>query len=730
MLIKLPIILNNKIDIINFKINKFENKFIIKPLIENKNDLYQCMVTNKEFCMNKFHIKFPYEITIIDNKYLFSNYFFITAILNGFECELNFFSNILINIDKHFNKKVTFYKIDYLLNNIASITKKCNILIESKKKFEDLGEMATYLDGQLTISLNLIYLLLYKFPQNCSKDFKDSNLREFIPKKIINCLNLIKNYKINFKGNEDNSVLTHIDNIINKKIQVQSLKKNTYFFFELKENKIIKMKIQSMDNTTETVLLEDGRLIDSNICKVYSYNPKFLNQINLNYLIMELLKYDYKFRLLISSRLFKKDEQPITNIINYIYLDKTNYIYLSSLRNLHFCFNNIDKDHYNDMEQNLELKILEDGITNCEFVNYLHKKYADDFSSKLEVLRILFNKYTFPLAFNKKKLNENFEVIIYFSFLNINDIVKLVDKDKIYLDNSILEIVPVKLKNLYFNLMKTYYQYNNGSLENITYNFKYYQDYIYIYVIKNIIQGNSIISNLFTNKEMYIKMIDVYQRNFILLQLINDLKWSNLSKRLDYIHYIFKNDHLIYYQNKLNKNLFGDSIDYKIKNIILDKFSMYKYLKQEKDFIKWTKFIKNNINELYEKKISISDADLILLGKLIYKLYNVQVQDLKDSKYMDLINFCQKNKKLILSDNRINLMIREKFNSIQFSLNLGFFAKHLNFSIVSDQKIELEENIEINTINLQLKKVTKKYYKYKGKYMKTKNTTCSSSYQI
>ena len=157
---------------------------------------------------------------------------------------------------------------------------------------------------------------------------------------------------------------------------------------------------------------------------------------------------------------------------------------------------------------------------------------------------------------------------------------------------------------------------------------------------------------------------------------------------------------------------------------------MYKYLKKEKDFIKWTKFIKNNINELYEKKISVSDADLILLGKLIHKLYNVEVQDLKDSKYIDLVNFCQKNKKLILSENRINLMIREKFNSIQFSLNLGFFAKHLNFSNNIEQKIELEENIEINTINMQLKKVTKKYYKYKGKYMRTKTTTCSSSFQI
>ena len=81
---------------------------------------------------------------------------------------------------------------------------------------------------------------------------------------------------------------------------------------------------------------------------------------------------------------------------------------------------------------------------------------------------------------------------------------------------------------------------------------------------------------------------------------------------------------------------------------------MYKYLKQEKDFIKWTKFLKNYTDSLYDKKISLSNDDLVLLGKLIYKLYNLENQNLKDEKYLDLLNFCKKNKKLVMSsDNRI-----------------------------------------------------------------------------
>ena len=121
----------------------------------------------------------------------------------------------------------------------------------------------------------------------------------------------------------------------------------------------------------------------------------------------------------------------------------------------------------------------------------------------------------------------------------------------------------------------------------------------------------------------------------------------------------------------------------------------------------------------------MSNDDLVLLGKLIYKLYNIENQNLKDKKYMDLINFCQKNRKLIISDNRINLMIREKFSSISCQLNLGFFAKHLNFSNI--EKIELAENKEMEDMSLKLKKITQKYYKYKGKYMKTKTNTSSIS---
>ena len=156
---------------------------------------------------------------------------------------------------------------------------------------------------------------------------------------------------------------------------------------------------------------------------------------------------------------------------------------------------------------------------------------------------------------------------------------------------------------------------------------------------------------------------------------------------------------------------------------------MYKYLKNEKDFIKWTKFIKNFINDLYEKNINIESEDFINLGKMIFMLMNLEVQDLKDEKYNSLIKFCQKNKKLILLSSRINLKIKEKLPLLSCNLNLGFFAKHLNFN--NHEKIEINtQNSELDNLKNKVTVLQKKYVKYKSKYIKYKSENSSSANNI
>ena len=50
--------------------------------------------------------------------------------------------------------------------------------------FENFNDMELYIDNQLNYTLNLVYLLLYKFPDYTTKDFKKDSINEFIPKNI------------------------------------------------------------------------------------------------------------------------------------------------------------------------------------------------------------------------------------------------------------------------------------------------------------------------------------------------------------------------------------------------------------------------------------------------------------------------------------------------------------------------------------------------------------------
>ena len=144
----------------------------------------------------------------------------------------------------------------------------------------------------------------------------------------------------------------------------------------------------------------------------------------------------------------------------------------------------------------------------------------------------------------------------------------------------------------------------------------------------------------------------------------------------------------------------------KIIKIIENPFEMYKYLKKEKDFIKWTFIINKKINDIFFISNN-KNNDYNKIGKMIYLLYNIKEQHIKDISYKNFLDFCNENEDIVLhpSNNRINIKIKDYFY-LKININLGFLAKHLS----------CYKNIDSNTVD----KLTIKYNKYKNKYLKYK----------
>lgn len=607
--------------------------------------------------------------------------------------------------------------------------------MEKRENFSDIFDLKLYYDNVLNSAINIIYSMIYKITYKKIYPDKHIKIDDKFPAKIREMLTYFNELKLSFNGSEKKEIKTHIKNLMsfegsNKfELDHESLIENKNYFIEIPNERVIKSELSLKDK--EYLQLGVFVKVEKSKCKFYEYNPTLMDTFSVSYFIRSMINQDYYIKLNLSKFLFNSEYPDCSsNLFKYLFFDKENKLLLSSINTLKYNLATDLLNCYDINDTEFELDILEKGFEDKNFISYLSEKYSNDEESKMKILNVLFKNYNFPLTFNKKRLNSNFESIMYFSFLNIDMLIKIVDTEKIYLTNTVISCIPSKLKNLFYNLVKFYYQYQNGSLENITYNFKFYQDYIYIYIIKNIIQKTTILSDLFRkNENLFNNLVKVYKTNFILNQMINNLEWDDISDKMNYLEYFYKCSDYIFYQGKINKNLFCDSIDYKIKNIIIDKFSMYKYLKNEKDFIKWTKFIKNFINDLYEKNINIESEDFINLGKMIFMLMNLEVQDLKDEKYNSLIKFCQKNKKLILLSSRINLKIKEKLPLLSCNLNLGFFAKHLNFN--NHEKIEINtQNSELDNLKNKVTVLQKKYVKYKSKYIKYKSENSSSANNI
>ncbi len=727
MIIKTLLLVDDKLVNTNLSVNINGNKIIINP-INNIDTIIKIPVYNKYNGIDYYPILFPFEMTIYNNL-IYNPYIILSSFNFNDENEIDFFYILKENIKKEYNLEfIKFYELIEKSELFDEIIKdiKLNIITININEFIN----------SLWYNINMIKLyVLYvniKYPQLSNKMIKQSLIKINIHKKLLLLCNQIKMlpYKLFMDNDYLKTFIEYYNYEYNKSLELSELKidKNYYIVINKKElvlnnekitNKIIKVNILNINGNIIQINEFKNIIFDNYIW--YEYYPNI--KINKDYVIYQtFINNNYMNEII--KKLFIIDNNHSNKIINYYINDKkkSNLIIFSTI------YDTL-KDELNDFN------ILKSNSYSDGFFEYITKKYSDTHSS--EILEILFNNYNYPLKSNRHDMNKQFDYLLYFSIKNYKKI--LLKNNANTYSNDVLEInvnsmIPMKLKNLYINILKLFSQLLDNNFELIIYNQKFYNDYLHKSIIKLFVSNNDNLSiNLFKsmiNPQSFNKFKHIIFTNLLLIDIIEKLNWNNISKKLNYIDFFYKNTDIIYYKDKLNKNILPDNFDTRIKKIIENPFEMYKFLKKDTDFIKWTKFISDKMNNLYYVPISLSSDDFSYIGKLVYLLINITEQNLENSSYNEFINFCNQHNNLILDGNRINLKIKENFQFLKTNINLGFLAKHLtcNNDIISLDEQKPQKSNEILLLESKLTLCNNKYYKYKNKYLRTKNMNYNTIY--
>ena len=638
MIIKLYILIDNKLTINNFILSDCITKNNILKLNSinnlNNNELIKIPICNIYNGVDYETIQLPLEFIKLNNKYIFNPYLILSSYNSDYDNDIDFFYqlNKMINNIYH----LSFISFNNISNNynLINLYQKyyINIINDNIKLY--MNNLQTNINIIKTI---YIYYNIIKFNKNNIMVFNYNLLNKFKYKLIINSnLNLTL---INYINYNYNTSLKLCELLIN----------NNYYIIN---NNIL--KYITISNIIDNNIYDNNNIIIYNNYKWYNHNPNI--NIDLNYIIYNTF-INKDIDAIIITHLINIKLNESLNIIKYY---NNNYL-LCYLKNIIYL---------DDMD------ILKSNSYDLDFFKYITEKYSNNINDIINILTILFNNYTYPLTFNKHDLDDIFDYILYFSLYNY----KIIIIKNYIINNKINNIIPTKLKSLFINIYKLLIQIINEEYNYIIYNQKLYNDYLHRNIIKLFFYNTNKLSIIFfkntISNENYNKFKNIITTNMLLYDLSYKLSWSTLSKKLNYLKLFYINKNIIYYQDKINKNIIFDNIDIKIKKIIENPFEMYKHIKYEKDFIKWTKFISNYIITIYNIPITIYYNDIINIGKIIYLLFNIKEQNLKDISYNDLIIYCKLHHKLILDIDRINIKIKDFFPNLKF-LNLGILSKHI-----------------------------------------------------
>ena len=785
MIIKLPIIDDNKIILNLFKLEK-KKDYLLLSLIENKNEfknntindsfslldlhtdstsstqtniqtdindnisLIKICGCNKTYGMNFMNIYVPLKLSIIDNKYLWFYHFFNVSLISDLENTIDFFSVLNKIIVSKFNfKLMTINNINTLYSKIWKTASLEHHLLINNKNFNNLDQFNKNLWDIVNLNLNLSIFLIWLEPNYTNKTIKEYQQKHQIPKKIISLGNSLKNIKFKINSSNEYNISEHFDFIKNEPIKLNNIEIGLSYFIKINEFKYFLIKIDTISND---IIKSTNYQFEFNKYALYHYPPNL--QITNNYIAINFFN---------NNNIYSESINKYNSNIESIHLSKIiDYFINKSLKSNLIYF--INKSYNNNetlsiSKETTDFEILRSNSYDYNFFKYIVHKYSE-LDKITQIIKILFTNYIFPIKFNKYEIESVFDDILYISLYNLKKIIVSGDNEnKILINNEINSCIPNKVRLLYYNIMKLFLKLINNPNENIS-NYKFFHEIIYKNFIKIFFFENcnsyTLLKELVNDHRAIEKIKEYIQSSFTLIDISNKITWSNIYLRLPYLKYLIKNKNL-FFQDKINKIIIPDSYDNRIKNIILNPYEMLGNMKTVDDYIIWFNFLDFKLVELFNTQISISSNDINELAKLIYLLYHVKEQDVKDTSYKLFLNHCNSNLKLILYNQRINLKIKEMLN-LKIALNLGILAKHLNNfnnydfgldtnkdtnntnnkgDLVSDNLVNNTDNLvtnilsDINDITFlknQLVIVTKKYIKYKSKYNNIK-TEISTSYK-
>ena len=553
----------------------------------------------------------------------------------------------------------TTFECNYVLYTDMNITNLINVL-QLHSNDNNVLQLHSNDEEIINTMLNKMFYRINRYINFCIAIMAQPNITSKNinqGSKINQIINIIKQSKIIFLGNTF-TIDEHIAHIMNPKL----LKKKRYYFYE-RNNKLFK-----------TLYQEDHQAYLS------AYPKHFNKQISIISLINTLITFNYRLlHNIVSKVLYRKKPEMITLLEQYIYDKNVDILY------------DIIKKPNNVNNASIYMK-----ISYNKFTTIINIEQYDD-----TCFNNLLNNYTYPVCYDKKNLNEQFAKILYYCFIFYNKI------NFVAINN--------KAKHLLINVVKFYIALKDNNI-NIIHNSKYYIDNITLSVIKILLFNDTyklltIINNIETIQHNFLN-------NLIIIQILFNISWKTLYKQLDYFKYVVNmkdqcND-LIWMDGKLNKQ-YGVNMDVRLKKIIMDPLQMLNYLTTENDYYKWICEFKNLIGVIHYNTIRMDTEDYIQLSKILFLYSKIKNQSTDDKHYRKFINATKQYTRIILFNDRINIKLKELFKNI--NINLGFLAR----DIVNAETITItNESSDTCDITTTINNLKKKYYKYKGKYLETK----------